>query len=63
MDRLAAFYHRRDRQALDQAVAVAAGHEIDLAEIQRWSTAEGKEAACLEFLGALERRRNPSARD
>ena len=63
MDRLAAFYHWRDRQALDQAVAVAAAHEIDLDEVRRWSTAEGEDTACLEFLGALERRRHPSTRD
>jgi hypothetical protein len=42
---------------------VAAVHEIDLDEVRRWSTAEGEDAACLEFLGALERRRHPSTRD
>lgn len=56
MDRLAAFYHWRDRQALDQAVAVAAAHDIDLKGVQRWSAAEGQEALHVEFRAALERR-------
>jgi hypothetical protein len=42
---------------------VAAAHEIDLDEVRRWSTAEGEDAACLEFLGALERRCHPSIQD
>jgi len=42
MDRLAAFYHWRDRQGLDQAVLVAAQQVVDLDEIERWSaTGEG----------------------
>lgn len=56
MDRLAAFYHWRDRQALDQAVAVAAAHDIDLKGVQRWSAAEGQDALHVEFRAALERR-------
>jgi hypothetical protein len=55
MDRLAAFYHWRDRQALDQAVAVAAAQDIDLADIQRWSAAEGQDALYREFRVALAR--------
>ncbi|MEA3362987.1 MAG: hypothetical protein U9Q61_06915 [Thermodesulfobacteriota bacterium] len=40
-DRLAAYYHWQDRQCLEQAVLVAADNQIDLAEVERWSTHEG----------------------
>lgn len=40
-DRLAAFYHWKDRQSLDQAVLVAHATPVDLGEIERWSAAEG----------------------
>lgn len=53
MDRLAAFYHWRDRQALDQAVAVASAHPVDLEEVRRWSVAEGKKPGHQEFIRAL----------
>ena len=41
MDRLAAFYHWRDRQGLDQAVLVAAQQVVDLDEIEQWSVRGG----------------------
>jgi hypothetical protein len=41
-DRLAAYYHWDDLQALEQAKMVAAKHEIDLEEIRRWSKVENK---------------------
>jgi hypothetical protein len=41
-DRLTWFYHDQDRQCLEQAVAVAQGNPIDLAEVERWSAVEGK---------------------
>jgi hypothetical protein len=53
MDRLAAFYHWRDRQALDQAVKVASAQAVDLEEIRRWSVAEGQNSAHEEFVRAL----------
>jgi hypothetical protein len=42
-DRLAAFYHWNDWPSLEQAVMVAGAQagEVDLAEIERWSQAEG----------------------
>jgi hypothetical protein len=49
MDRLAAFYHWRDRQGLDQAVLVAAQQVVDLDEIERWSVREGHAEAHREF--------------
>ena len=43
-DRLAAFYHWGDNQCLIQAVMVTRAQAVDLMEIKRWSTAEGKAA-------------------
>lgn len=49
MDRLAAFYFWKDRQALDQAIAVARAHPIDLDAVRRWPQAEGQDVAFDEF--------------
>ena len=35
-DRLAAYYHWKDRQGLEQAALVAEEKDIDLDEIERW---------------------------
>lgn len=40
-DRLAAWYHWKDRQSLEQAVLVSEAHEIDVNEVARWSRLEG----------------------
>jgi hypothetical protein len=40
MDRLAWYYHADDEQGLEQAVAVAATHEVDLDRIEAWSRRE-----------------------
>jgi hypothetical protein len=40
MDRLVAYYHWNDSQCLDQALAVARRHEIDLPRIEAWSHGE-----------------------
>jgi hypothetical protein len=40
-DRLAAYYHWKDGQSLDQAALVAEGHRIDMEELRRWSQREG----------------------
>jgi hypothetical protein len=58
MDRLAAFYHWRDRQVLDQAVAVASSQDVDLDAARRWSNAEGHGEHFEEFLRAI--RQSPS---
>lgn len=42
-DRLATFYHWRDRQGLIQAILVARQRAVDLAEVERWSRSVGKE--------------------
>lgn len=41
MDRLAAFYHWKDRQSLEQAVMVAQNHPVKLSKVKRWSKNEG----------------------
>jgi hypothetical protein len=41
MDRLAAYYHWNDQQALDQAVTVAKYEQIDFKEVEEWSIEEG----------------------
>ncbi|NVO00716.1 MAG: hypothetical protein HXX17_15475 [Geobacteraceae bacterium] len=40
-DRLAAFYHWKDQQSLEQAVLIARDHAIDFKEVRRWSENEG----------------------
>lgn len=40
-DRLAAFFHWKDLQSLEQAVLVAQSTQVDLDEIERWSEREG----------------------
>lgn len=42
-DRLAAWYHWKDRQSLEQAKLVAQTNEIDFEEVRRWSVREGME--------------------
>lgn len=41
MDRLAWYYHANDQQGLEQALAVASAHEVDLTRIEAWSRREG----------------------
>lgn len=52
-DRLAAYFHWNDRQALQQAVLVASMQRVDLEEVRRWSTAEGAGGKFEEFLLAI----------
>lgn len=40
-DRLAAYYHWKDRQSLEQAVMVSCDQAVDVDEVQRWSEKEG----------------------
>ena len=53
MDRLAAFYHWRDRQSLDQALMVAQNHPIKIKKIEAWSKAEGEKVKFEEFVALL----------
>ena len=49
-DRLAAYYHWNDPQALEQALMVARGQKVNISEIKRWSAKEGHREKCKIFL-------------
>lgn len=53
MDRLAAFYHWKDRQSLAQAVMVASKHPVALSKVEKWSEAEGMRDRYEIFIGQL----------
>lgn len=53
-DRLASYFYFNDRQGLEQALLVAAAQEVDLAEVKRWSRAEGMEEKYRDFEKGLE---------
>jgi hypothetical protein len=55
-DRLAAYYHWDDPQALEQALMVAKAQKIDLREVKRWSEKEGHAEKYRHFLGMLGRK-------
>ena len=63
-DRLAAYYHWDDRQALRLAVEVARRHAVHFETIEAWSDGEGMRQKYAEFLRALkaERRRSQGGR-
>jgi len=48
-DRLAAYFHWKDPQSLEQAVLVAQSQKVDLKEIRRWSRREGFEKKHRDF--------------
>lgn len=53
MDRLASYYHWGDTQALEQALAVAQRHAIDVERIREWSRGEVSEDKFDEFVERL----------
>lgn len=53
-DRLAAFFHWRDAQSLEQALLVGKAHRIALTELARWSSAEGHAEDFAEFRRRLQ---------
>jgi hypothetical protein len=55
-DRLAAFYHWNDPQALEQALLVAEKQTVNTGEIKRWSIQEGHEDKYEIFRKALKSR-------
>lgn len=55
-DRLAAFYHWNDRQALSVAVTIAHRHRVNLRSIRQWSAHEGALPKFEEFMSAVSRR-------
>ncbi len=54
-DRLAAFFHWRDTQSLEQALMVGTANRISLTELARWSLAEGHADDYAEFRRRLEK--------
>jgi len=42
-DRLAWYFHDNDTECLEQAVLVASANDIDIEEVARWATVEGKQ--------------------
>ena len=52
-DRLAAYFHWNDLQALEQAVMVCRSQNVDLAIVRKWSNAEGHLAKFKEFQKTL----------
>jgi hypothetical protein len=58
-DRLAAFYHWNDKQSLGQAVLVCRDTEVDLKEVERWSTKEGMKGKFSQFKKALLEKKHP----
>ncbi len=52
-DRLAAYYHWNDPQAIEQAVMIAKAQRVSLKDIKRWSVAEGHEEKYETFLKML----------
>lgn len=54
-DRLANYYHWKDRQCLEQAIMVAADALVDLAEVERWSYHEGMAEEFKRIKGLLKR--------
>jgi hypothetical protein len=53
--RLAHFYHWGDRQCLQQAVMVAESNDVDIEEVEAWSSREGKLTEFREFISQLNR--------
>lgn len=52
-DRLAAFYHWNDYQALGQAIMVCQEQEIDFENIRKWSIGEGMSRKFDKFINEL----------
>lgn len=55
-DRLAAYYHWNDQQALEQAIMVARSQKVDLNEVKRWSQKEGYTEKFQQFIKRLKKR-------
>ena len=56
-DRLAAFFHWRDSQSLEQALLVGQMHRIAMTELARWASAEGHAEDFGEFRRRLQESR------
>jgi hypothetical protein len=61
-DRLAAYYHWNDQQALEQAIMVTKSCKIDFHEVERWSKKEGHIEEHQQFIKRLRNKGSSSAR-
>jgi hypothetical protein len=61
-DRLAAYLHWKDTQALEQAMLVALGHRINMTKVKAWAAKEGGQDAFARFEAELADRRKRKAR-
>lgn len=61
-DRLAAYFHWNDRQALEQALLVAIDQRINLADIRRWSRGEDNQEKFDHFSAELRKRKRKTKR-
>lgn len=61
-DRLAAYYHWRDRQSLAAAVAIALRNRVALRKIREWSRSEGHRDGYGAFLAEVGRARRARRR-
>jgi hypothetical protein len=57
-DRLAAFYHWRDRQSLGTAVMIALRNRLNWGKLRAWSAQEGFAEAYAEFASLVRQRRS-----
>lgn len=55
-DRLSAYFHWNDHQALEQAILVALAQHVDLTDVRRWSSAEGHDEKFAQFKKELRNR-------
>lgn len=61
-DRLAAYYHWNDQQALEQALMVAKARNVDMRDLRRWSEKEGQGEKYRHFLTRLRKKATPGRR-
>ena len=56
-DRLAAYYHWNDPQALEQSLLIARSQKINLQEVKRWSEKEGQKEKFNTFAKMLKKKK------
>ena len=59
-DRLSAYYHWNDRQGLEQAINICLEQDVDLSEVERWSSSEGHLGKYATFLQHLKKAKSGS---
>jgi len=59
-DRLSGYYHWNDRQGLEQAINICLEQDVDLSEVERWSSSEGHLGKYATFLQHLKKTKSSS---